>query len=179
MCVHELSSSRTSGPLHPWAHVTSGKALIAPFPVILAGVHTGAILVRHLTLPWRLFRPRQAPRSLTGTPLVFWKQLRHRELHRLWPPTTHRQSPQELEDLLDDQAQFMALLPARLGSSFHLLPQPLNVPSKLLDHGVTLVLTRLRFPEALSDFPEPCFDPSQCQNRWSIGRGWRLCLGRD
>ena len=66
-----LTLSRISGPLHPWAHLTSGKALIAPFPVTLAGVHTRVILVRHLTLPWHLFRPRHQPRSLTATPLVF------------------------------------------------------------------------------------------------------------
>ena len=160
-----FSLSRTSRPLHlhPWAHATSGIASRAPFPVTLAGVRPGAILVRHLTLPWHLFRPKHRPRSLAGaaTPLVFLERLRHRDLHRRWPPRTHRQSPQELEDLLDDQAQIMALLPARLGSGLHLLPEPLNVPSKLVDHRVTLVLARLRFPEALSDFPEPCLDLSQ------------------
>ena len=130
-----LSLSRTSGPLHPWAHVTSGIALRAPFPVTLAGVHTGVILVRHLTLPWHLFRPRHQPRSLAATPLVFLERLRHRDLHRRWPPRTHRQSPQKLEDLLDDQAQIMALLPARLAREHETAlavatPTPTRAPAR-------------------------------------------------
>jgi hypothetical protein len=124
-----------------------------PIGKILAGRLS---LTRHL--PW----PGHHPRSLANSRLVpLWLDRdRHRNLHRPRRPRLHRQASEEFEDLADAHAELLALLPAGPDCDLHLLPETIEVPPKLGDLLVVLVLPRLALPELLFELAEPRLDPS-------------------
>jgi hypothetical protein len=69
----------------------------------------------------------------------------------------------------------MDLLPVGSVADFHLLPDSLDVPSKLVDLRVLLVLSRA-FREPLSENSQSCLDASERQNSCSVRWGRCLCF---
>jgi hypothetical protein len=72
----------------------------------------------------------------------------------------HCQESEECEDLSDGHAQPLALLLAGPDCNLGLLPETIEVPPKLGDLLVVLVLPRLSFAELLFELAEPGLDPS-------------------
>jgi hypothetical protein len=108
------------------------------------------ILAGSLSLTWHLPWPRYHTGSLANSRLVpLWRD-RDRD----------RQASEEFEDLSDGYAQLLALLLAGPDCNLHFLPETIEVPPKLGDPLVVLVLSRLSFPESLPELAEPRLDPS-------------------
>ena len=148
--------------LRPLAGVTARITSICPLAFTPAGRPIERILAGHLSLTWHLPWPRYHTGSLADSRLVsLWRYRdRHRDLHRLRRPRLHRQASEEFEDLSDGHAQLLALLLAGPACNLHLLPETIEVPPKLGDLLVVLVLSRLSFPESLPELAEPRLDPS-------------------
>jgi hypothetical protein len=115
-------------------------ALRPAIPQSLAGIWPEVI--GHLSLSWDLVRSGEESLALPEVPLVVWERPRDRGLHRIGSPGTHLQPPQMLERLLHDLANLQALLPAHLRSGLRLFPELLDLPAKLVEARVDLVLTR-------------------------------------
>lgn len=120
------------------------------------------ILAGHLSLIWHLPWPRHHPGPLANSRLVpVWQdRVRRRKLHRPCRSRVHHQVSEEFEDLADGHAQLLALLLAGPDGNLRLLPETNEVPPKLSDLLVVLVLPRLYFPELLFKLAEPRIDSS-------------------
>jgi hypothetical protein len=81
-------------------------------------------------------------------------------LHRLRRARVHYQASEQLENLSDGHAQPLALLLAGPDCNLCLLPETIEVPPKLGDQLIVLVVRRLSFAELLFELAEPGLDPS-------------------
>ena len=89
--------------------------------------------------------------------------------------SVHSQSPQQVQDLAQDRAQFLDLLLGGFTAKFHLAAESLEVAAKRLDRGSGRLQFRRFLAEALAKLAQLGFEPGERQSRRSCRPEARAC----